>query len=51
MLHTYPPNEFDVVIKNLKESYNDRAFIRKAVKIFKENMDSLKDETEKKRII
>ena len=45
-----PPNEYEVVIKNLKESYNDRAYIRKAVKIFKETMDSLKDETEKKEL-
>ena len=42
-----PPNEYDVTIRNLKDSYNDRAYIRKAIVIYKEIMDKLKDTTEK----
>lgn len=41
------PNEYDVTIRNLKDSYNDRAYIRKAIAIYKEIMDKLKDITEK----
>ena len=29
-----PPNEYDVTINNLKDSYNDRAYIRKAISIY-----------------
>lgn len=42
-----PPSEYDVTIRNLKDSYNDRAYIRKAIAIYKEIMDKLKDTTEK----
>lgn len=42
-----PPNEFEVTVKNLKESYNDRAYVRKAVKLFLETVNKLKDDTEK----
>ena len=42
-----PPNQFEVMIKNLKSSYNDRAYIRKAVKIFLDTVHRLKDEHEK----
>lgn len=42
-----PPNEYDVTIRNLRDSYNDRAYIRKAIVIYKEIMDKLKDTTEK----
>ncbi len=42
-----PPNEYDVTIRNLRDSYNDRAYIRKAIAIYKEIMDKLKDTTEK----
>lgn len=42
-----PPNEYDVTIRNLKDSYNDRAYIRKAIAIYKEIMDKLKDAAEK----
>lgn len=42
-----PPNEFEIMIKNLKDSYNDRAYIKKAVKIFQETVNKLKDDTEK----
>lgn len=45
-----PSNEYAVVIKNLLDSYNDRAYIKKAVKIYKETMDALKDENEKKEL-
>lgn len=42
-----PPNEYDVTIRNLRDSYNDRAYIRKAIAIYKEIMHKLKDTTEK----
>lgn len=41
------PNEYEITIKNLKDSYNDRAYIRKAVKIYMDIIDRLKDEDEK----
>lgn len=41
------PNEYDITINNLKDSYNDRAYIRKAVKIYREICDKLKNEQEK----
>jgi hypothetical protein len=41
------PNEYEITIRNLKESYNNRAYIRKAVKIYKDLIDRLKDEKEK----
>lgn len=41
------PNEYEITIKNLRDSYNDRAYIRKAVKIYREIIEKLKDETEK----
>ena len=42
-----PPNEYDVTINNLRDSYNDRAYIRKAISIYKDIMDKLKDDSEK----
>ena len=42
-----PPNEYDVTIRNLRDSYNDRAYIRKAIAIYKEIMDKLKNVDEK----
>ena len=36
-----------MTINNLKDSYNDRAYIRKAISIYKEIMDKLKDDAEK----
>lgn len=42
------PNEYKIMIKNLQDSYNDRAYTRKAVKIFKDIMDRLEDENTKK---
>lgn len=42
-----PPNEFEIMINNLKDSYNDRAYIRKAVKVFLETVNKLKDDREK----
>lgn len=41
------PNEYDITIRNLRESYNDRAYIRKAVKIYMDIIDRLKNEEEK----
>ena len=34
-------------INNLRDSYNDRAYIRKAISIYKEIIDKLKDDAEK----
>ena len=42
-----PPNEYEVTINNLKDSYNDRAYIRKAISIYKEIIERLKDDSEK----
>lgn len=44
------PNEYDIMIKNLKDSYNDRAYIRKAVKIYKDIINRLKDDEEKLKL-
>ena len=45
-----PPNEYAIAIKNLKESYNDRAYIRKTISLYKEIMEKLKDDTEKREL-
>lgn len=42
-----PPNEYEVAINNLQDSYNDRAYIRKMVSIYKEIMEKLVDNAEK----
>ena len=42
-----PPNEYEIMINNLKDSYNDRAYIRKAISIYREIMAKLKDSAEK----
>lgn len=42
------PNEYEIMIKNLEDSFNDRAYTRKAVKIYKDIMERLDDETVKK---
>lgn len=42
-----PPNEYEIAINNLRDSYNDRAYIRKIISIYKEIMDKLKDDSEK----
>lgn len=41
------PNEYEITLKNLYDSYNDRAYIRKAIKIYKEIMENLQDAEEK----
>lgn len=41
------PNEYEITLKNLHDSYNDRAYIRKAIKLYKEIMENLQDEDEK----
>ena len=38
------PNEYNIVIKNLKQHYNDRAYVRRAVKIYKELLLKLSEE-------
>ena len=41
------PNEYNIMMQNLRDSYNDRAYIRKAVKIYKEIIDKVKDPAKK----
>lgn len=36
-----PPNLYDIAVKNLREGYNDRAYIRKCIKLFKALMEKL----------
>ncbi|HOM35352.1 MAG TPA: hypothetical protein PKZ11_09570, partial [Clostridia bacterium] len=42
-----PPNEYEVMINNLRISYNERAYIRKAILIYRELMDRLKNNEER----
>lgn len=44
------PNEYEITIKNLKDSYNDRAYIRKSIKLYRKIMDRLKDPEEKTKL-
>lgn len=44
------PNEYAITIKNLRDSYNDRAYIRKAVKLYKELIDKLDSDNEKSEL-
>lgn len=46
----FTPNEYEITIKNLKDSYNDRAYIKKAVKIYKNIVDRLKNDDEKSEL-
>lgn len=39
-----PPNEYEVMINNLRDSYNDRGYVKKAIKIFRELMEKIKDD-------
>ena len=41
------PDEYSVMINNLRDSYNVRAYTRKAIKIFKDIMSRLRDPEEK----
>lgn len=45
-----PPNEYDITIKNLRNSYNDRAYIKKAIKIYKKIINKIKDTNEKTKL-
>lgn len=48
---TYTPsNEYEIAIKNLKDSYNDRAYIRKIIFIYREITKKLKSKTEKTEV-
>ncbi len=42
-----PPNEYEITIQNLKASYNDRAYIRKAVKLYSGLLERLGEEDKK----
>lgn len=41
-------NEYEIMINNLRDSYNDRAYTRKAVTIYKNIMERLSDANKKK---
>lgn len=41
-------NEYEIMINNLRDSYNDRAYTRKAVNIYKNIMERLSDTDKKK---
>lgn len=41
------PNEYDIIIKNLKDSFNDRAYINKIIKIYQDIFNHLKTDDEK----
>ena len=41
------PNQFEITINNLKNSYNDRAYIRKAIKLFLDTVSKLENDAEK----
>lgn len=41
------PNEYEIAIKNLRDSYNDRAYIRKVIKIYKDLVDAVHNDNEK----
>ncbi|MBO4693779.1 MAG: hypothetical protein IKX40_09470 [Thermoguttaceae bacterium] len=41
------PNEYDIAIKNLIASYNDRAFINKIIRIYQDLFNHLKTDDEK----
>lgn len=45
-----PPNEYEIMINNLRDSYNDRAYIKKAIRIYHELMDKIKDDEIKKEL-
>lgn len=42
-----PPDEYAITVQNLRDEYNDRAYIRKAVRIYKDLVSRLKDKDEK----
>ena len=44
------PNEYNVAIKNLRESYNDYAYMRKIIKLYKKLIDKIKDDNERTQI-
>lgn len=45
-----PPNEYDVMIRNLTRGYNDRAYVKKAVKLYHSLLNKLQDDNERKKL-
>ena len=39
-----PPNQYEIAIRNLKDGFNDRAYIRKCVSLYKDLMEKLPSE-------
>ena len=37
----FPPNQYEIAIRNLRDGFNDRAYIRKSVRLYKALMDKL----------
>lgn len=44
------PNEYEIVIRNLRESYNERAYIRKAISIYKDIVNKLDNDQERAQL-
>ncbi|MFI3228342.1 MAG: hypothetical protein R3Y09_13205 [Clostridia bacterium] len=42
-----PSNEYEIAIRNLRQNYNDRAYIKKIIRLYKQLVDNLKNEDEK----
>ena len=36
-----PPNQYEIAIQNLKDGYNDRAYVRKCIRLYKELTEKL----------
>lgn len=43
-----PPNEYEITIRNLKQGFNERAYIRKSVNLYKALMEKLPSEEKTK---
>ena len=36
-----PPDQYEIAIQNLKDDYNDRAYVRKCIRLYKELTEKL----------
>ena len=45
-----PSNQYDVMIRNIRDQYNDRAYIKKAVKIYMELVNKIKNDEERNEL-
>lgn len=37
-----PPDQYEIAIQNLKDDYNDRAYVRKCIRLYKELTEKLR---------